>query len=92
MCGIAGVLSAGSVPDLLPSLERMCDVQAHRGPDGRGYFVGDGEREGALGIDRLPERRAGTGARVGLGHRRLAIIDRASSGSGQEDLFRPSKR
>jgi asparagine synthase (glutamine-hydrolysing) len=34
----------------------MCDSISHRGPDGEGFWVGDG-------------------GRVGLGHRRLSIID-----------------
>ena len=55
MCGIAGLLHfdrsrvvSGDV------LDRMTDVLAHRGPDGRGTYI-DGP--------------------LGLGHRRLAIID-----------------
>ena len=55
MCGLAGKMIArrdGVVPASL--LKAMCDRLAHRGPDGDGYYIGDG---------------------VGLGHRRLAIID-----------------
>lgn len=64
MCGIAGYygLTEGK-----PFLKTMNDVQAHRGPDGEGYFV-----EG----------------KVGLAHRRLAIIDRAR---GQQPLYNKDK-
>ena len=55
MCGIAGrfnFLSGSPVDGAL--IQRMCQLLAHRGPDGEGIHV-----EGP----------------VGLGHRRLAIID-----------------
>lgn len=62
MCGIAGTISLH--PDARPVtagyVDAMCDVLAHRGPDGRGSWVSpDG--------------------RVGLGHRRLAIVDLSNS-------------
>ena len=53
MSGIAGYVGQGN----LELLEQMCSAMKHRGPDGEGFWVGDG---------------------VGLGHRRLAIIDLAS--------------
>ena len=60
MCGIAGYLSTGAGEDLSPALHRMTAAIAHRGPDDVGYF----------------ETTAVDGrARVGLGHRRLSIID-----------------
>jgi asparagine synthase (glutamine-hydrolysing) len=55
MCGIAGILRREPDRPIEPTvLDRMTDVLAHRGPDGRGTHI-DG--------------------RVGLGHRRLSIID-----------------
>lgn len=55
MCGIAGILRFESGAQIDPALlDRMTDVLAHRGPDGRGVHI-DGP--------------------VGLGHRRLSIID-----------------
>ncbi|HHQ42504.1 MAG TPA: asparagine synthetase B, partial [Chromatiales bacterium] len=57
MCGIAGLFDTRmrrEPPEAL--LARMTDVQAHRGPDGRGLHREPG---------------------VGLGHRRLSIIDLA---------------
>jgi asparagine synthase (glutamine-hydrolysing) len=49
MCGIAGkVSSRGAVPAEL--VERMCERQAHRGPDSRGIHSSEGA---TLGIQRL---------------------------------------
>lgn len=59
MCGIAGIFHCGTAKPVDPSrVERMCDVLAHRGPDGSGVWTAPG---------------------VGLGHRRLSIIDIAGS-------------
>ena len=60
MCGIAGYFSTSAREDLSPALQRMTAAIAHRGPDDVGYF------ESATSDGR---------ARVGLGHRRLSIID-----------------
>src|SRR3954463_81791 len=60
MCGLAGELRLdGGVADL-GALARMTACQAHRGPDGSGFWA------------RGP---------VGLGHRRLSIIDLSQAGS-----------
>jgi asparagine synthase (glutamine-hydrolysing) len=46
MCGIAGILDLRSGEAVSPDLlRRMADAQAHRGPDGEGYFV-----DGCLGL------------------------------------------
>ncbi len=59
MCGIAGIFHCGPIAPVDPArVERMCDVLAHRGPDGSGVWTAPG---------------------VGLGHRRLSIIDVAGS-------------
>jgi asparagine synthase (glutamine-hydrolysing) len=59
MCGIAGIFHCGTIKPVDPTrVERMCDVLAHRGPDGSGVWTAPG---------------------VGLGHRRLSIIDLAGS-------------
>jgi asparagine synthase (glutamine-hydrolysing) len=60
MCGIAGYFSTRAREDLSQALHRMTDAITHRGPDDEGYF------EGTTADGR---------ARVGLGHRRLSIID-----------------
>ncbi|NLE61765.1 MAG: asparagine synthetase B, partial [Planctomycetes bacterium] len=59
MCGIAGIYHCETPKPVDPQrVERMCDVLAHRGPDGSGVWTASG---------------------VGLGHRRLSIIDIAGS-------------
>lgn len=60
MCGIAGILADGMSEEASAVLRRMTRRIVHRGPDDEGYF----------------ETRAQGGNRyVGLGHRRLSIID-----------------
>lgn len=62
MCGISGVLCVSATAQAFDNslLKRMCDVMAHRGPDGAGtWFSADGQ--------------------VGLGHRRLSIVDLSES-------------
>lgn len=56
MCGIAGIVAARGTHVDERALIAMRDVQAHRGPDQAGSYLGEG---------------------VGLGHRRLSIIDLA---------------
>src|SRR5580692_7516013 len=56
MCGIAGLLSVDPREISLPLLKHMTDAIAHRGPDGEGFWTGEG-------------------GRIGLGSRRLAVID-----------------
>ncbi len=59
MCGIAGIYHCGTIKPVDPvRVERMCDAQVHRGPDGSGVWTAPG---------------------VGLGFRRLAIIDLVAS-------------
>jgi len=60
MCGIAGYLTTNFHDDLAASLRRMANAIAHRGPDGEGFF--EAVAHGGAG-------------RIGLAHRRLAIID-----------------
>ena len=50
MCGICGFTGAG--PSDKPILKAMCDVMAHRGPDGEGQYL-DAESGIALGHRRL---------------------------------------
>ena len=54
MCGLAGLVDLSGGPIDRALLKRMNDRLAHRGPDGEGFWFGEG---------------------VGLGHRRLAVID-----------------
>ena len=48
MCGICGFTQATAAD--LPTLKAMCDIMAHRGPDGEGQYLDDGI---ALGHRRL---------------------------------------
>jgi asparagine synthase (glutamine-hydrolysing) len=70
VCGIAGRLNFKSQrPVEAPVIGAMCDLLAHRGPDGSGVWT-DGP--------------------VGLGHRRLAIID--LSEAGRQPMATPDGR
>ena len=82
MCGIAGYFSRDRRPVDVGVLVAMTRTLEHRGPDEEGYFV---NRNAPVGPD-VPLRglagRDGDGY-VGLGHRRLSIIDLKS---GQQPL------
>jgi len=63
MCGIAGILSHAHPEEVSDALlRRMCDSLAHRGPDDCGIYLTHFAGENGR-------------ARVGLGNRRLSIID-----------------
>ena len=40
MCGICGFTGATEAD--APTLKAMCDIMAHRGPDGEGQYLADG--------------------------------------------------
>src|SRR4029453_4994463 len=71
VCGIAGILEYRGAPLEERSLQRLCDLQSHRGPDDAGIWVSD---------DRA----------VGLGHRRLSILD--LSPLGHQPMSTPDGR
>lgn len=54
MCGISGIYQSKGGPIDRGLLTKMTSIIQHRGPDGAGFYQGDG---------------------IGLGHRRLSIID-----------------
>lgn len=68
MCGIVGIASPESRPVDAGVLRNMCDAIVHRGPDDEGYYVNHAPETGS-------ESRVEGMASVGLGMRRLAIID-----------------
>jgi asparagine synthase (glutamine-hydrolysing) len=59
MCGLIGIL-AFNTSIAVGVLERANNLLAHRGPDGSGTFL---------------LKQANQEREIGLGHRRLAIID-----------------
>lgn len=52
MCGIAGIWLRGQSDELSPSIKRMTDAIAHRGPDADGFWI-DANRGLAFGHRRL---------------------------------------
>src|SRR5690606_25911874 len=62
MCGIAGIVSIGTMDIEMGALQRITNAIAHRGPDAASHWTSPN------GL-------------VGLGHRRLAIIDLSESGN-----------
>lgn len=72
MCGIAALFSTGAGLDLR-DIVAMTRSVAHRGPDGEGWVV--------LGGEGLVECELGSpGGRLGLGHRRLSVLDLSDAG------------
>jgi asparagine synthase (glutamine-hydrolysing) len=71
MCGICGVIDWSESPDATALVRRMTPTMLHRGPDDEGYL--DSGRT-----------KAGAGARLALGMRRLSIIDLAG---GHQPIF-----
>jgi asparagine synthase (glutamine-hydrolysing) len=71
MCGIAGVSNSSGDPIDEAVLRKMCAAMIHRGPDDEGYYVSS-HAETSSGS------QLQGAASVGLGMRRLAIIDLAT--------------
>ncbi len=82
MCGITGIAAMNGHPVDLRVLQRMNDVQAHRGPDGQGFIVSWPESNGFCStfLRHTSQERSTPAARVALGHRRLAILDLSDRG------------
>ena len=82
MCGITGIVALNGRPVDLRILQRMNDVQAHRGPDGEGFVVSWPEAHGFCSafLRHTTQQRSTPPARVALGHRRLAILDLSERG------------
>lgn len=71
MCGITGLVAPPGATVPTERLQRMTDLIAHRGPDGEGFVIG------SRFVRKAAEAEP---AQVGLGHRRLAIIDLSERG------------
>jgi asparagine synthase (glutamine-hydrolysing) len=82
MCGITGIVALNGRPVDLKVLQRMNDAQAHRGPDGEGFAVSWPGSDGFCStfLRHTDQGRMAPPARVGLGHRRLAILDLSDRG------------
>ena len=82
MCGIAGFFSANQLQAGV--LQRMTDAIRHRGPDDEGYCLGGVRYAGNSTIPQLaaelPHIQSAGGGRVGLGFRRLSIVDLSPAG------------
>jgi len=79
MCGICGEIDFIRSGIRMDGLRRMCDVLAHRGPDDEGmvFIKGNQYFEVKKSSPGLPN---GNVFEVGLGHRRLSIIDLSEAG------------
>jgi asparagine synthase (glutamine-hydrolysing) len=85
MCGIAAILKSADVACPVAVLDRMRDEVAYRGPDDQGsaFF-----RHCRSGSAQVPP--SGSAWEVGLGHRRLSILDLSTAGHqpmGYRDKF-----
>jgi len=86
MCGISGIFNWDKAPVEAETLVRMTRTMVHRGPDEEGYFINAGKlgswEAGKKGAPLRGCIDGGVG-NVGLGHRRLSIIDLSS---GQQPM------
>lgn len=83
MCGIVGIVSLNGAKVDPPVLQRMNDLQHHRGPDGEGFVFASNNRSQGFHHSFVRHTEASDPTsmpRVGLGHRRLAIIDLSERG------------
>jgi asparagine synthase (glutamine-hydrolysing) len=76
MCGIAVILKSVDVPCSATVLDRMRDEVAYRGPDDQGsvFF----KHRGSV-LEEIPPME-GSGWEIGMGHRRLSILDLSPAG------------
>jgi asparagine synthase (glutamine-hydrolysing) len=68
MCGIVGIIHSNGQPVEETALRDMCDAIVHRGPDDEGFYVNRCPETGS-------DSRVHGSASIGLGMRRLSIID-----------------
>jgi asparagine synthase (glutamine-hydrolysing) len=83
MCGILGIVSLSGKPIDVAALQRMNDLQTHRGPDGQGFLMvslASGKAE-YVSARLAADWGSKAGPQVALGHRRLAILDLSERGA-----------
>src|SRR6266536_6380471 len=83
MCGIVGIISLNGAKVDLAVLQRMNDLQKHRGPDGEGFVLASIDNSHGFQHSFVRHTEAADSTpliRVGLGHRRLAILDLSERG------------
>lgn len=68
MCGICGILKFEQGPVEEAQIRRMCNTFVYRGPDDEGVYIGQAESGSNKAVY------------VGLGHRRLSIMDLSEAG------------
>jgi asparagine synthase (glutamine-hydrolysing) len=75
MCGIFGRINADGRPIDSTAFLRQLNTLAHRGPDGYGMFLTNQDTGATLISYNQPPRDTPQHYDIGLGHRRLSIID-----------------
>ena len=80
MCGIAGIVSPRGID--VASLVAMTQMISYRGPDGFGFAFADFGRENRVEVihNQVPASLGGRHV-IGLGNRRLAILDVSAAGN-----------
>lgn len=80
MCGIAGIYNIDGKPIDVALLEKMTNIVAHRGPDDQGFVLVNSSSGEHVRIKNMGGDIKGF-YNLGLGHRRLSIIDLSELGS-----------
>src|SRR5687768_66223 len=86
MCGICGWIAPAGLP--VRDLTAMNIAAAHRGPDGEGYWLHQGDATTGRFTNELSD--GSMHATVALGHRRLAILDLSTAGT--QPMASPDRR
>ncbi|MGE3539042.1 MAG: asparagine synthase (glutamine-hydrolyzing) [Candidatus Tectimicrobiota bacterium] len=88
MCAICGWMCSTGVA--LQPVVRMNRLAAHRGPDGEGYWLWNGQSPTGQFIESHLADQAEAHGVLALGHRRLAILD--LSAAGCQPMASPDQR
>lgn len=83
MCGLAGFYCADGLGKYRAAFQNANNIIEHRGPDGQGIAMFNTQVPGKCFISlegNMPDESVMDSMTLGLGHRRLAIIDLSASG------------